>query len=98
MRFRGKSIRRKIVALLLVPLTSLAGIWAFATFLTVRDVNELFTFSYVVEEIGAPTDDIIHVLQEERRQTLVYLADPRPADAFAAVKRTHHATDKAVAT
>ena len=34
MRFRGKSIRRKIVALLLVPLVALTGVWTFATVLT----------------------------------------------------------------
>lgn len=34
MRFRGKSIRRKIVALLLVPLVSLTGLWVFATYIT----------------------------------------------------------------
>ncbi|MEV6588959.1 nitrate- and nitrite sensing domain-containing protein [Streptomyces acidicola] len=98
MRFRGKSIRRKIVALLLVPLLSLAGIWAFATYLTVRDVNELFTVSYVVEEVGYPTEDTVRVLQEERRQTLVYLADPRASEALTALKRSRNATDKAVDT
>ncbi|MFI1732544.1 nitrate- and nitrite sensing domain-containing protein [Streptomyces acidicola] len=98
MRFRGKSIRRKIVALLLVPLLSLAGIWAFATYLTVRDVNGLFTVSYVVEEVGYPTEDTVRVLQEERRQTLVYLADPRASEALTALKRSRNATDKAVAT
>ncbi|MFF3819027.1 nitrate- and nitrite sensing domain-containing protein [Streptomyces bluensis] len=98
MRFRGKSIRRKIVALLLVPLLSLAGIWAFATYLTVRDVNALFTVSYVVEEVGYPTEDTVRVLQEERRQTLVYLADPRASEALTALKRSRNATDKAVAT
>ncbi|MPY59683.1 sensor histidine kinase [Streptomyces spongiae] len=97
MRFRGKSIRRKIVALLLVPLLSLTGIWAFATYLTVRDVNQLFAISDVVEEIGYPTEDTVQVLQEERRQTLVYLADPRASDALTALERSRTATDKAVA-
>ncbi|MEW2398309.1 nitrate- and nitrite sensing domain-containing protein [Streptomyces sp. NPDC046862] len=98
MRFRGKSIRRKIVALLLVPLLSLTGIWAFATYLTVRDVNQLFAVSDVVEEVGYPTEDTIQVLQEERRQTLVYLADPRASDALTALERSRAATDKTVAT
>jgi hypothetical protein len=98
MRFRGKSIRRKIVALLLVPLLSLTGIWAFATFLTARDVNQLFKVSYVVEDIGFPTEDTVQVLQEERRQTLIHLADPRASDAVTALERSRDATDKAVAT
>ncbi|MFD0070325.1 hypothetical protein, partial [Streptomyces sp. NPDC127574] len=75
MRFRGKSIRRKIVALLLVPLVSLTAIWAFATVLTGREASRLFSVSDIVEKIGYPTEDTARVLQQERRQTLVYLAD-----------------------
>ncbi|MGW7383644.1 nitrate- and nitrite sensing domain-containing protein [Streptomyces sp. NPDC054794] len=97
MRFRGKSIRRKIVALLLVPLVSLTAIWGFATVLTGREVTRLFRVTDVVENIGYRTEDTVHVLQQERRQTLVYLADPRAADALAALRRTRTATDGALA-
>ncbi|MFF4348588.1 nitrate- and nitrite sensing domain-containing protein [Streptomyces sp. NPDC001530] len=97
MRFRGKSIRRKIVALLLVPLVSLTAIWAFATVLTGRAANQLFNVSDIVEKIGYPTEDTVGVLQQERRQTLVYLADPRASDGLAALKRSRTATDRAVA-
>ncbi|MFJ8594678.1 nitrate- and nitrite sensing domain-containing protein [Streptomyces sp. NPDC093598] len=96
MRFRGKSIRRKIVALLLVPLVSLTAIWAFATVLTGREAGDLFNVSSVVEKIGYPIEDTVRVLQEERRQTLVYLADPRASDGLAALRRSRTATDKAV--
>ncbi|MFF5845155.1 nitrate- and nitrite sensing domain-containing protein [Streptomyces massasporeus] len=96
MRFRGKSIRRKIVALLLVPLVSLTAIWAFATVLTGREASDLFNVSSVVEKIGYPIEDTVRVLQEERRQTLVYLADPRASDGLAALRRSRNATDKAV--
>ncbi|MFC9061731.1 nitrate- and nitrite sensing domain-containing protein, partial [Streptomyces sp. NPDC057074] len=97
MRFRGKSIRRKIVALLLVPLVSLTAIWAFATVLTGREAERLFSVSTVVEEIGYPIEDTVRVLQQERRQTLVHLADPRASDGFAALQRSRTATDDAVA-
>ncbi|MFD3313536.1 nitrate- and nitrite sensing domain-containing protein [Streptomyces sp. NPDC058694] len=96
MRFRGKSIRRKIVALLLVPLVSLTGIWGFATVLTGREVNQLFDTTFIVQEIGYPTEDVISVLQDERRQTLVYLADPRASEALADLRRTRSATDEVV--
>ncbi|MFF5983320.1 nitrate- and nitrite sensing domain-containing protein [Streptomyces olindensis] len=96
MRFRGKSIRRKIVALLLVPLVSLTAIWAFATVLTGREAGDLFNVSSVVEKIGYPVEDTVRVLQEERRQTLVYLADPRASDGLAALRRSRAATDEAV--
>ncbi|MFF4468840.1 nitrate- and nitrite sensing domain-containing protein [Streptomyces sp. NPDC001599] len=97
MRFRGKSIRRKIVALLLVPLVSLTAIWAFATVLTGREAARLFSVSAVVEEIGYPVEDTVRVLQQERRQTLVHLADPRASDGLAALERSRRATDEAVA-
>lgn len=97
MRFRGKSIRRKIVALLLVPLVSLTGIWAFATVLTGREASQLFSVSEVVKKIGYPTEDTVRVLQQERRQTLVYLADPRASDGLAALKRSRAATDRVLA-
>ena len=97
MRFRGKSIRRKIVALLLVPLVSLTAIWAFATVLTGRAAGDLFNVSSVVEKIGYPTEDTVRVIQQERRQSLVYLADPRAADGLGDLKRSRAATDKAVA-
>ncbi|MEU5144080.1 nitrate- and nitrite sensing domain-containing protein [Streptomyces sp. NPDC021139] len=96
MRFRGKSIRRKIVALLLVPLVSLTAIWAFATVLTGREAARLFSVSNVVEEIGYPVEDTVRVLQQERRQTLVHLADPRASDGLAALERSRTATDEAV--
>ncbi|MCN9240644.1 nitrate- and nitrite sensing domain-containing protein [Streptomyces sp. RY43-2] len=97
MRFRGKSIRRKIVALLLVPLLSLTSIWAFATLLTGRAAQSLFTVSRIVEKVGYPTEDTVRVLQQERRQSLVYLADPRASDALVALHRSRAATDEAVA-
>ncbi|MFD0313652.1 sensor histidine kinase [Streptomyces flavalbus] len=97
MRFRGKSIRRKIVALLLVPLVSLTAIWAFATVLTGREAGRLFTVSSLIEEVGYPTEDTVRVLQQERRQTLAHLADPRASDGLAALKRSRAATDRAVA-
>ncbi|MET8247894.1 nitrate- and nitrite sensing domain-containing protein [Streptomyces sp. NPDC005202] len=97
MRFRGKSIRRKIVALLLVPLLSLTAIWAFATVITGRQAAQLFKVSSVVEKIAYPTEDTVRVLQQERRQTLVYLADPRASDGLAALRRSRTATDEAIA-
>ncbi|MGW2524694.1 nitrate- and nitrite sensing domain-containing protein [Streptomyces sp. NPDC001617] len=97
MRFRGKSIRRKIVALLLVPLVSLTAIWGFATVLTGREAEQLFNVSDVVEKIAYPIEDTVRVVQQERRQSLVYLADPRAADGLVDLRRATAATDKAVA-
>ncbi|MFF8837944.1 nitrate- and nitrite sensing domain-containing protein [Streptomyces sp. NPDC015130] len=97
MRFRGKSIRRKIVALLLVPLVSLTGLWAFATVLTGREADQLLDVAYIVEKVGYPLEDTARVIQLERRQSLVYLADPRGSTALASLRETRRATDRQIA-
>lgn len=96
MRFRGKSIRRKIVALLLVPLVSLTALWGFATYLTGREAGQLMSASTIVEKVGHPLEDAVRAIQNERRQTLVFLADPRASDALPILRRQRAATDRAV--
>ncbi|MFB7360157.1 sensor histidine kinase [Streptomyces gardneri] len=96
MRFRGKSIRRKIVALLLVPLVSLTGLWAFATVLTGREADQLLDVAYIVEKVGYPLEDTARVIQLERRQSLVYLADPRGSTALASLRETRRSTDRQI--
>ncbi|MGY0022491.1 nitrate- and nitrite sensing domain-containing protein [Streptomyces sp. YJ-C3] len=94
MRFRGKSIRRKIVALLLVPLLSLTAIWAFASVITGRAAVQLLSAGKAADAIGYPLVDTGRALQEERRQTLVYLADPRASDAQSALRTRRTAADE----
>lgn len=97
MRFRGKSIRRKIVALLLVPLLSLTAIWAFASVITGRAAVQLLSAGKAADAIGYPLIDTGRALQDERRQTLVYLADPRASDAQSALRTRRSAADEAMA-
>ncbi|MDX2293330.1 MULTISPECIES: sensor histidine kinase [Streptomyces] len=94
MRFRGKSIRRKIVALLLVPLVSLTGLWGFATVLTGREADQLLDVGYIVDKVGYPIEDTARVIQLERRQSLVYLADPRGSEALTQLREARLATDR----
>ncbi|MBZ4323683.1 sensor histidine kinase [Streptomyces huiliensis] len=106
MRFRGKSIRRKIVALLLVPLVSLTVLWAFATVITGMEAERLLSAAEVTRGIGHPAEDVVDALQKERRQALVVLAAPRShgagaardrTDALAGLRARERATDKAAA-
>ncbi|WP_328762088.1 MULTISPECIES: nitrate- and nitrite sensing domain-containing protein [unclassified Streptomyces] len=96
MRFRGKSIRRKIVALLLVPLVSLTALWGFATVLTGREAVQLLDVAYVINKVGYPVEDVVRVIQKERRQTLVVLGDPRASTATAELAKRRAATDEIV--
>ncbi|WP_171172313.1 nitrate- and nitrite sensing domain-containing protein [Streptomyces sp. I05A-00742] len=104
MRFRGKSIRRKIVALLLVPLVSLTVLWAFATVITGMEADRLLSAVEVTRRIGHPTEDMVRALQKERRQALVVLATPRTRSggttrartaALADLRARQRATDQA---
>ncbi|MFD9411731.1 nitrate- and nitrite sensing domain-containing protein [Streptomyces sp. NPDC059989] len=96
MRFRGKSIRRKIVALLLVPLVSLTALWGFATVITGRQALQLLDVAYVIDKVGYPIEDVVRVVQKERRQTLVVIGDPRAANATAELAKRRAETDAVV--
>ncbi|MBU3867082.1 nitrate- and nitrite sensing domain-containing protein [Streptomyces sp. 4503] len=96
MRFRGKSIRRKIVALLLVPLISLTAIWAFATVITGREAIQLLDAADIIDKAGQPAEDAVHAVQKERRQTLILLADPRQSDALPVLHSLQRRTDQAI--
>nr|WSZ94973.1 nitrate- and nitrite sensing domain-containing protein [Streptomyces sp. NBC_00857] len=97
MRFRGKSIRRKIVALLLVPLVALTGLWAFVTMITGGEADQLVDVRHVINQVGHPVEKTIRVLQSERRQSLIYLSDPRASDALAELRSRRADTDDVVA-
>ncbi|NXY97579.1 nitrate- and nitrite sensing domain-containing protein [Streptomyces sp. BR123] len=96
MRLRGKSIRRKIVALLLVPLVSLTALWSFSTVVTGREALQLLDVAYVIDKVGYPIEDVVRVLQKERRQTLVVIGDPRASAATAELAKRRAATDELV--
>ncbi|MGD9486179.1 nitrate- and nitrite sensing domain-containing protein [Streptomyces sp. TRM70308] len=96
MRFRGKTIRRKIVALLLVPLVTLTTIWAFATYLTGREAVHLTRTARLVAELAGPAEEAVQAVQDERRQVLVHLADPRRSDALSHLTLQQTETDQAV--
>lgn len=97
MRFRGKSIRRKIVALLLVPLVSLTALWGFATAITGQEAFQLLGVAYVIDKVGYPVEDVVRVIQKERRQTLVVIGDPRASTATSELAKRRGATDEMVA-
>ncbi|WP_328581363.1 sensor histidine kinase [Streptomyces sp. NBC_00370] len=96
MRFRGKSIRRKIVALLLVPLISLVALWGLSTTFTGSEAVKLMNANNAVNKVGHPVEDAVARLQQERRQTLIYLADPRAADSLSRLRALRDDTDRAI--
>ncbi|MFI7274711.1 nitrate- and nitrite sensing domain-containing protein [Streptomyces sp. NPDC049879] len=95
MRFRGKSIRRKVAALVLVPSLSLVVLWALATAVAISDARRAGASGDAADTLTDPVLDVVDAVQDERRQTLVHLADPRRAEGLDALTATREAADAA---
>jgi signal transduction histidine kinase len=70
MSSRTSRLRAKIAFLL----ASLAALWAFAAFVTVRDGLTLLWIRTLDSEVGRPTNALVESVQEERRLSAVFLA------------------------
>lgn len=70
---RKRSIRFKIFAILLVPVTALVVIWGFAATLTIRQGQELLRIQTVYDNIVYPVSEAINGLQSERFVSVSYL-------------------------
>ncbi len=92
MRFHNARLRTKITALLL----SLAALWAFAAWVTLREGVNLVWVSVVNSGISQPIDDLQAELQRERQLSMVQLGDPGSAQR-GALDAQRARTDKAVA-
>ncbi|GAA1662394.1 hypothetical protein GCM10009679_78860 [Saccharothrix algeriensis] len=77
-------------------LASLAALWAFAAFVTLREGLNLFWISTLDQEVGRPTDALVATLQAERRASAVVLAGGE-GDARAELQTARAATDAAAA-
>ncbi|WP_051966477.1 sensor histidine kinase [Kitasatospora mediocidica] len=77
MRLRSSSIRAKIIALLLVPIVALVGLWAYATLATTSDLWNQLNIASTYRAFGAPVDQLTRDLQDERRAAVLRLARPR---------------------
>ncbi|MEY9846780.1 nitrate- and nitrite sensing domain-containing protein [Streptacidiphilus sp. MAP5-3] len=74
MRFRRRSIRAKITALLLVPLTALTALWAYTSVQSVSQVWGLMRVASDYRWFGTPADALSRALQDERRAAVAYSA------------------------
>ncbi|MBX6383043.1 MAG: sensor histidine kinase [Microbispora sp.] len=76
---RKRSIRFKIFAILLVPVTALVVIWGFAAKLTIEQGQQLLRIQKVYDDVVQPVGDAINELQNERFVSVSYLAWRTPA-------------------
>src|SRR5690348_8157485 len=95
-RIRPRTVRAKIVCLLMVPVVSLLALWAYATVSTAQDVSRLRQLQRVDSAVRSPVTDAVTALQAERAAAVRYATDPSAAqrdDLRALAART----DRAVA-
>ncbi|MFG3015104.1 nitrate- and nitrite sensing domain-containing protein [Streptomyces cinerochromogenes] len=74
---RPRTVRAKVVSLLMVPVVSLLALWAYATVSTAQDVARLRQSQRVDAELRTPVAAAVTALQAERTAAVRYATDPR---------------------
>lgn len=67
---KRRSLRARMITLVLFPSTVLLALWAAFTALLVSDIGELRTTATFTEQVGVPVEETISALQRERRATM----------------------------
>jgi signal transduction histidine kinase len=93
---RPRTVRAKIVCLLMVPVISLLALWAYATVTTAQDVARLRQLQRVDSTVRAPVDAAVAALQSERAAAVRYATDPS-AEHTSTLRKLAGRTDRAVA-
>lgn len=94
---RPRTVRAKIICLLMVPVVSLLALWAYATVSTAQDVSRLRQLQRVDAEIRSPVAATVAALQAERAAAVRYATDPtggRGGDLKTLAERTDKALEK----
>ncbi|MFF3246420.1 nitrate- and nitrite sensing domain-containing protein [Streptomyces sp. NPDC002870] len=92
---RPRTVRAKIISLLMVPVVSLLALWGFATVSTAQEVSRLSQLQRVDAQIREPVAAAVAALQDERRAAVRQVAAPSDERA-AAVRHEARRTDDAV--
>ncbi len=93
-RLRPRSVRAKIVALLMLPIVSLMALWGFAAVTTASSIGDTERVKDVNAELLAPVDEFVTALQAERTAAARRAAAPDPV-GLDTVEQARNATDKA---
>ncbi|MFG2352706.1 nitrate- and nitrite sensing domain-containing protein [Streptomyces sp. NPDC048521] len=93
---RPRTVRAKVVSLLMVPVVSLLALWAYATVSTAQDVARLRQSQRVDAELRTPVAAAVAALQAERGAAVRYAGAPRTEDR-GDLDRLAARTDRAVA-
>ncbi|MFI1374040.1 nitrate- and nitrite sensing domain-containing protein [Streptomyces longwoodensis] len=93
---RPRTVRARIVCLLMVPVVSLLALWGYATVTTAQDVSRLRQLQRVDAQVRAPLADAVAALQAERQAAVRRATAPR-AGQDADLGGLARDTDRAVA-
>ena len=80
MRWRLRSVRTRILLLILVPVLSLVGVYAFAVSITARDAVSLSKANTVKSTLGNPAGAFLAQVGIERMLAIVYMSAPSGAN------------------
>ncbi|KQX64243.1 nitrate- and nitrite sensing domain-containing protein [Streptomyces sp. Root1310] len=94
-RVKPRTVRAKIVCLLMVPVVSLLALWAYATVSTAQDVSGLRQLQRVDSQVRAPVAAAVAALQTERAAAVRYATEPAPGQV-GDLKALAERTDRAV--
>ncbi|WP_432752151.1 nitrate- and nitrite sensing domain-containing protein [Streptomyces sp. JL2001] len=92
---RPRTVRAKIVSLLMVPVVSLLALWGFATVTTAQDIARLRQLQRVDTDVRRPVAAAVTALQDERGAAVRQAVAPGAARA-AELKERMRDTDAAV--
>lgn len=93
-RLRPRSVRAKIVALLMLPIVSLMALWGFAAVTTASSIGDTERVKDVNAELLAPVDEFVTALQAERTAVTRHAAAPDSA-GLDSIEEARTATDEA---
>jgi signal transduction histidine kinase len=97
MGLRHKSIRLRVLLLILVPLLSLAAVYSYATTNSVKTALDLTHAGTVANDTVTPDGNVMKALAAERSNAVLLAAAPNPK-TLAALGKDETATDTAVRT
>ncbi|MFF4472577.1 nitrate- and nitrite sensing domain-containing protein [Streptomyces sp. NPDC001599] len=75
-RVQPRTVRARIICLLMVPVVSLLALWAYATVTTAQDVSRLRQVQRVDARVRAPVNTAVAALQAERLAAVRHATDP----------------------
>ncbi|MGW3934517.1 sensor histidine kinase [Streptomyces phaeochromogenes] len=79
-RLRPRSVRAKIVSLLMLPIVSLMALWGFAAVTTASSIGATERAKEVNAELLVPVDAFVTAVQAERTAAVRYAATPGKGD------------------